>query len=212
LYQEDVILKALVLLGSKNQEGRTAAAARAVVKGIEAAGGETETLFLTALNIKLCQQCEQDGWGQCRREGTCILKDDFAGVVEKLRASDVIVFANPVYFGDLCESMAAFLGRYRRINFMKMMPVGPGRGLTTAERGPSAIAICYAGGSGNGTTSCAANMERIMQICGLDVVDVIPCRRQNLEAKLPMLELEGRWLATVPDSGPPMRPPEPEKK
>jgi hypothetical protein len=54
-------------------------------------------------------------------------------------------------------------------------------------------------------------MERILQTCGFDVVDVIPCRRQNLEAKLPMLEYEGRWLATVPTSGA-WPPPPPEKK
>jgi multimeric flavodoxin WrbA len=204
-------LKTLVIMGSRNKEGKTAAAAQAVVRGVEDAGGETETIFLPALKVQLCQQCEQDGWGKCRREGICILKDDFDAVVEKVRASDVVVFANPVYFGDLCESMTAFLGRYRRINFSKMMPAGPGRGLTTAERGPSVVAICYAGGSGNGTTSCAANMERILQTCGFDVVDVIPCRRQNLEAKLPMLEYEGRWLATVPTSGA-WPPPPPEKK
>jgi multimeric flavodoxin WrbA len=134
-------LKTLVIMGSRNKEGKTAAAAQAVVRGVEDAGGETETIFLPALKIQLCQQCEQDGWGKCRREGICILKDDFDAVVEKVRASDVVVFANPVYFGDLCESMTAFLGRYRRINFSKMMPAGPGRGLTTAERGPSVVAI-----------------------------------------------------------------------
>jgi hypothetical protein len=36
--------------------------------------------------------------------------------------------------------------------------------------------------------------------CGFDVVDMIPLRRQNLEAKLPMLELTGAWLATKPTS------------
>ena len=205
-------MKALVIMGSRNQDGKTAEAAKAIIRGIEDGGGETEMIFLPSMKIQLCIQCEQDGWGQCRREGTCILKDDFAAVVEKVRAADVVVFGNPVYFGDLCESIAAFLGRYRRINFMKMRPPAPGRAPTTADHGPSAVAVCYAGGSGNGTTSCAANMERIMQICGFDVVDVIPCRRQNLEAKLPMLEYEGRWLATVPTSGTWPPPPPEEKK
>ncbi len=204
-------MKTLVVMGSRNPEGKTAEVAKAIVRGIEEGGGETETIFLPAMKIQLCQQCEQDGWGQCRREGTCILKDDFAAVVEKVRAADMVVFGNPVYFGDLCESMAAFLGRYRRITFPKLMAAGPGRGLAPEDRGPSAVAICYAGGSGNGTTSCAVNMERILQTCGFDVVDVIPCRRQNLEAKLPMLQYEGRWLATVPTSGS-WPPPEAEKK
>ncbi len=204
-------MKTLVIMGSRNREGKTAEAAKAIIRGIEDAGGETETVFLPAMKIQLCLQCEQDGWGQCRRDGTCIIKDDFAAVVDKVRAADVVIFGNPVYFGDLCESMAAFLGRYRRITFPRLVAAGPGRGLDPEDRGPSAVAICYAGGSGNGTTSCAANMERILQTCGFDVVDVIPCRRQNLEAKLPMLEYEGRWLATVPKSGS-WTPPETEKK
>jgi hypothetical protein len=38
--------------------------------------------------------------------------------------------------------------------------------------------------------------------CGFDVVDMIPVRRQNLEFKLPLLELTGEWLASKPASGP----------
>jgi multimeric flavodoxin WrbA len=190
-------VKTLVIMGSRNPEGKTAEAAKAIVRGVTDAGGETETVFLTALKLQLCQQCEQDGWGKCRSEGVCILKDDFDTVCEKVAASDVVIFANPVYFMDLSESMRAFLDRYRRVTFPKVMAAGPGG----APDKKTAVALCYAGGSGNGTTACAANMERILQICNFDVVDVIPCRRQNLEAKLPMLEYEGRWLATVPKSG-----------
>ena len=37
--------------------------------------------------------------------------------------------------------------------------------------------------------------------CGFDVVDMIPVRRQNLEFKLPLLELTGQWLTSKPVSG-----------
>lgn len=200
-------MKILVLSGSRNREGQTARAINAVCTGAKAGGADTEVLFLTEQNLERCRQCEADGWGICRREGRCIIEDDFASIVEKMEATDVLVFANPVYFGDLSESMRGFLDRYRRTRFPRLIASrgapGPGMG----QGGIPAIAICYAGGSGNGTTSCAANMERILQTCGFDVVDVIPARRQNLEAKLPMLELTGNWLATKPDSGPPFVPP-----
>jgi hypothetical protein len=78
-----------------------------------------------------------------------------------------------------------------------------------AEPGTPVIALCYAGGmSGNGTTSCAANMNGIFQMCGFDIVDVILARRQNLEVKIPMLELTGEWLTTKLTSGPPLIPSE----
>ncbi len=198
-------MKLLALSGSRNPEGQTARAIQAVCKGAESAGATTETLFFPRMRIKLCQQCDPDGWGKCRSEGYCILEDDFNSILEKIQAADVVVFANPVYFGDLSESMRAFLDRYRRVNFPKMM-----RG-ERPELKP-AMALCYAGGSGNGTGTCIASMERAIQGSGFDLISLVPLRRQNLEAKLPMLEMEGRWLATVPTSGPPWRPPETEKK
>jgi hypothetical protein len=73
--------------------------------------------------------------------------------------------------------------------------------------GTPAIGICYAGGSGNGTVSCAFFLERILQTCGFDVVDMVPVRRQNIDNKLPMLEMTGKWLTTKPTSGPPFMPP-----
>jgi multimeric flavodoxin WrbA len=113
----------------------------------------------------------------------------------------VVVFANPVYFGDLSESLRAFLDRYRRITHVKLIEAGRGGGSLPQGGGTPAIGICYAGGSGNGTVNCCASLERVLQTCGFDVVDMIPARRQNLEHKLPILEMTGKWLATKPTSG-----------
>jgi hypothetical protein len=77
--------------------------------------------------------------------------------------------------------------------------------------GTPAIGICYAGGSGNGMASASFNLERILQSCGLDIVDMINARRQNMDAKIPQLEMVGKWLASRPTSGPSLGPP-PSKK
>ncbi len=197
----------LILSGSRNREGQTARAINAICRGIASAGGESETVFLTELELERCRQCDSDGWGICRSEGRCIIEDDFASIVEKINSSDLIVFANPVYFGDLSDSMKGFLDRLRRTHFPKLMAAGPGRSGIAPPQGKPVIGLCYAGGSGNGTTSCCAIMERTLQTCGFDVVDMVPARRQNLEAKLPVLELTGKWLVTKPTSGPPFVPP-----
>ena len=57
----------------------------------------------------------------------------------------------------------------------------------------------------------SGSRNREGQTCGFDVVDMIPVRRQNIENKIPMLELTGKWLATKPTSGPPFMPPPPKK-
>ena len=197
----------MILSGSRNREGQTARAIKALGKGITDGGADFETLFLTDSNLERCRQCDADGWGLCRREGHCIIEDDFASIVAKVEAADVVVFANPVYFGDLSESMRAFLDRYRRTTHIRLIEAGRGPGAFPSGGGTPAIAICYAGGSGNGPISCCASLERVLQTCGFDVVDMIPARRQNLDVKLPMLEMTGRWLATKPTSGPTFVPP-----
>ena len=75
------------------------------------------------------------------------------------------------------------------------------------NQGMPAIGLCYAGGSGNGAPNCCAILDRILQTCGFDVVDMVPLRRQNLEAKMPSLEIIGKWLVTKPTSGPRFSPP-----
>ena len=200
-------MKILAISGSRNREGQTARAINVICKGVTDTGGDTEIIFLPEMKLERCRQCDPDGWGLCRKEGRCVIEDDFAGIAEKIDAADVIVFANPVYFGDLSESMRCFLDRYRRTVFSKMIKEGRFPGGFPSEGSKPAIGYCYAGGSGNGPVNCCASLERVLQTCGFDIVDMIPARRQNLETKLPMLENIGKWLATKPTSGPPFRPP-----
>lgn len=192
-------MQAFMISGSRNKEGRTARCANAVAKGLSKAGGTSDIVFLPTMKLERCRQCDPDGWGICRREGHCIIDDDdFSSIVEKLKAADVAVFANPVYFRDLSESMKTFLERLRRISFRQEVP---------PMRGKPAIALCLAGGGGGGAPSASFNLETILQMIGFDVVDVINVRRQNIDIKIPMLEMTGEWLATKPESGPMPAPP-----
>ena len=184
-------MRILVLSGSRNPQGRTARAINAIGEGVSKSGGNMDVVFLPELKLERCRQCESNGWGICRTEGRCIIEDDFASLVEKVESSDVVIFANPVYFGDLSESIGTFLRRLRRIL---------SRRTETTIQNISAVGLCLAGGGGGGAPSACVSLERIIQRCGFDVVDIIPLRRQNLEAKLPMLELTGEWLATKPTS------------
>ncbi|NLE08098.1 MAG: flavodoxin family protein [Dehalococcoidales bacterium] len=187
-------MKILCISGSKNRQGRTAGAIKAVIEGVEKAGAVTETVFLTEMRLEHCRQCESDGWGICRREGRCVIKDDFQMVTEQIREADVVVFATPVYFKDLSESMKVFLDRLRRVTAFNEKP------LTT---GISAIGLCLAGGSGNFAVQACLNLEATLQMCRFDVVDMIPLRRQNYDFKLPVLRLTGEWLAAKPVSDTP---------
>lgn len=186
-------MKALIISGSRNRQGRTARAAAALLEGLRSKGGDGEVVFLTEKNIERCRQCDAGGWGTCRTEGACVIKtDDFAGLVEQLRDADAAVFANPVYFSDLSESMRAFLDRLRRI--------GRHDAGKSGIVGKCAVGLCMAGGGGGGAPACTASLEKVLATCGFDVVDMIPLRRQNLDMKLQVLALTGAWLASCPTS------------
>ena len=194
-------MQIVMVSGSRNREGRTARSITAVGKGAAKAGAQSEYIFLPELNIERCRQCDPDGSGICMREHRCIIEDDFNSVAAKLAAADAVVFASPVYFVDLSESMRAFMERLRRVKGpQKPLPGGVPR---AARPGAvPAIGLCLAGSSGGGAANCCAILEKIMLECGFDVVDMIPVRRQNLEFKRPLLEFTGEWLASKPASGP----------
>ena len=180
-------MQAIVISGSRNPAGQTARAADAVRKGMENTGGQVETVFLPPLQIERCRQCDDDGWGLCRSEAQCVIEDDFAGLAAKVRAADVVVFATPVYFADLSESLRAFLDRLRRTCRHEAGRLG--------IEGKRVVGVCVAGGGGGGAPTCCVNLEKILSTCGFDVTDMIPVRRQNLEAKLTVLEHTGSVLA-----------------
>jgi len=180
-------MKVLMLNGARNPEGQTARAAEALAEGVREAGGEVERVLLPPLTVERCRQCNDDGWGLCRAEGRCVIEDDFAGLVAKIAEADAIVFATPVYFSDLAESLRAFLDRLRRTCVHE---AGKAK-----VAGKPAVGVCVAGGGGGGARECTMHLTKILSRCGFDCVDMVPVRRQNLEAKLPLLAQTGRWLA-----------------
>ena len=89
-------MKVFMISGSRNPEGRTAQCCNAIAKGLTKAGATSELVFLPVMNLERCRQCDPDGWGICRREGRCIIDDDFTSLVDKLKEADLAIFAYPV--------------------------------------------------------------------------------------------------------------------
>ncbi len=188
-------MKVSAVIGSRNPEGKTALAAKALLDGMLASGAEVETVFLPEMKIERCRQCDANGWGICRSEGRCIIGDDFDEVERKLDAADAAVFANPVYFGDLSESMRAFTDRLRRCNWMAMQTSGK------TKLFKPVLGICLAGGGGGGAEACGVTLKKVLTTCGFEVVDTIAVRRQNFDVKLKTLRHLGEWFPEYVTSG-----------
>ncbi|MDD5686776.1 MAG: flavodoxin family protein [Elusimicrobia bacterium] len=180
-------MKIVVLIGSRNEIGQTASLVNAFLEGAGKNNAVCEKIFLTKKKIEHCRQCEDTGWGICKTEGKCIIDDDFKAIVDSLKNADKVVIATPVYFSDLSESLKTFLDRFRRTcrhDFGK-------KGIS----GKQVLGICVAGGGGGGAPLCVFLMERILNTCCLDIVDMIPARRQNLGMKLSVAKTTGEWFS-----------------
>jgi len=180
-------MNVLILEGSSRDGGRTAEAVAALTEGLVAGGAAVELVHLLDAKIGLCNQLGPDGFGECLAKGECKIKDGFGPLVERLRATDLAVFATPVYWGEISEITRAFIDRLRRICLNETGKKG--------IKGKRTFAFCVAGGGGGGSFHSADLLNRILGHCDMDVIDVLPARKQNFDLKLDVLRLTGRWLA-----------------
>jgi len=179
-------MKVIAIQTSPNKDGLTSSLAQAVLKGVETEGGVTELIHLNEHDVKHCIACK-NGWGICRTEGTCVLEDDFESISEKIGLADALVFATPVYFGDLSESAKVFLDRLRRVE--------RGKGFNSFKD-KKAIGIASAGGGGGGAIRALHALENYLRRLGFDVFDLVPVTRFSKDHILEMLDNAGRRLVT----------------
>jgi len=180
-------MKVVAVQSSPNLDGLTSNLAKAVLRGVEAGGHETELIHLNQFDVKRCIACE-NGWGDCRKKGTCILEDDFESLRGKITKADALVFATPVYWHDLSESAKSFLDRLRRCETGQEFESFKGR---------KAIGIASAGGSGRGAVRALYNLEDYLRRLGFEIFDLVPVTRFSKDHKLVMLEEAGRHLVKV---------------
>ncbi len=77
-----------------------------VLKGVSEAGGKTSFIDICQYDIGYCTGC-----GTCYISGTCILEDDYDGILQTLLDADGIVLASPNYINQVTAQMKTFLDR-----------------------------------------------------------------------------------------------------
>ncbi len=100
-------MKILCLNGSPRKKGNTAKIAERFCETAEILGSEVKIVALRKLKYQGCTAC-----GACKKKSEkCVLKDDLSVILKKMDKYDVVVFGSPVYYGDLCSQMKAFIDR-----------------------------------------------------------------------------------------------------
>lgn len=106
-------MKIVVINGSpKGKESNTNIMVGSFLKGAQAAGAEAIDIFLTEKEIKHCKGCHTC-W--LRGPGQCVTKDDMLEVISYMGGANIIVFASPVYFGNISGMLKVFMDRMTMI-------------------------------------------------------------------------------------------------
>lgn len=94
--------------GHKGGEGNTLILVEEFLKGAEEAGAETENIILAGKDIRRCM-----GRFECwlKTPGKCTIRDDMDDLLPRFMASDIVVFACPVYFDNVPSAMKNFIER-----------------------------------------------------------------------------------------------------
>lgn len=96
----------VILSTSPRRGGNSDALADAFLAGATQAGHAAEKICLYDKDIRFCRGCLA-----CQKTGRCGIRDDVEAILDKMRRADVIVFATPVYFYEMCGQMKTLLDR-----------------------------------------------------------------------------------------------------
>lgn len=104
-------MKILVLQGSPNANGSTAILAREFAVGAREAGHDVDIVNVASLDVAPCTGCVACGYG-----GPCAQYDDFDELREQILASDMLVFATPLYYYGMTAQLKAVVDRFCSAN------------------------------------------------------------------------------------------------
>jgi len=89
-------------------KGNSITLAHAVADGAKAEGAEVESFYLHKMNIKPCTACDV-----CQSDiaQDCNIKDDMEQLYPKLRQTDALVIASPIYWFSIAAQTKLFIDR-----------------------------------------------------------------------------------------------------
>jgi multimeric flavodoxin WrbA len=83
----------LAIYGSPRRKGNTSLLLKKAVEGAIEVGAEVEELVLRDLKMSPCLEI----YG-CKKDGRCVIQDDFQGVYDKLLSCKGLMLASPIFF------------------------------------------------------------------------------------------------------------------
>lgn len=96
----------LIISSTMRNNGNSESLAKEFAKGAQDSNNKVEFISLRNKKINFCTGCLS-----CQKTKTCFIKDDTNDIVEKMKNSDVIVFATPIYYYEMSGQLKTLLDR-----------------------------------------------------------------------------------------------------
>ena len=106
--------KLLIINGSPRKNGVDASIVKMIAEDVGKYDYEAEIIDICGLNINGCKACMA-----CKKTGMCVQKDDMIPIYDKIRSSDMLILASPVYFNAETGQMKCFIDRFYPMVMMK---------------------------------------------------------------------------------------------
>ena len=100
--------KVLIVNSSFRKNSNSSELGLRVAEGARNKGHEVTVIDISRLRIEPCRGCE--GCHQPKSKG-CVVKDDMQPLFPLVREADVIIYASPVYWFNLCGQIKQFIDR-----------------------------------------------------------------------------------------------------
>lgn len=98
--------KVVVVSSSLRNGSNSEILAHEAARGAADAGNKVEFISLKDKDIRFCKGCLA-----CQKTMKCVIRDDMDGMIGKISAADVLIFATPIYYYELSGQLKTFLDR-----------------------------------------------------------------------------------------------------
>ena len=96
----------VIISSSLRSRSNSECLAREAARGAQDAGNNVEFISLKDKTLNFCKGCLA-----CQKTKKCVIKDDAAQISDKIGKADVLIFANPIYYYELCGQLKTLLDR-----------------------------------------------------------------------------------------------------
>ena len=105
---ESAMPNIIAIYGSPRRKGNTALLLKKAVEGAIEAGAEVEEIVLRDLKMSPCLEI----YG-CKKDGRCVIQDDFQGVYDRILACQGLILASPIFFYTVSAHTKILMERFQ---------------------------------------------------------------------------------------------------